>query len=168
MPQRKHITHNCYYYCLHDANRTKNKNISNGYSKTWRHFIIDKANFADFQVIQILVNNSKKQKLEIPKTFFMLVVRLRKFYHHTHISFPLPPSDTQFFILFVFFLHNYDKSVTQTCLFADWMYSSSIGIQGSLLVSSRAGKIFDLNTKHSQFSYKKPLLLSLWCYKNLR
>lgn len=167
MPQRKHITHNCYYYCLHDANRTKNKNISNGYSKTWRHFIIDKANFADFQVIQILVNNSKKQKLEIPKTFFMLVVRLRKFYHHTHIiSLSHFPPQTLTFSFFSFFLHNYDKSVTQTCLFADWMYSSSI--DGSLLVSSRAGKIFDLNTKHSQFSYKKPLLLSLWRCKNLR
>lgn len=45
--------------------------------------------------------------------------------------------------LFPLLMCNYDKSVTQTCLFADWMYSSI----GSALNASYPRKIFDLNTK---------------------
>lgn len=77
-----------------------------------------------FYITQIQIFQYKK--IRNSKDVQMLSLRLNNF---------LP---SYIYTLWASFLCNYDKSVTQTCLFADWIYSSSIGSAFKRIISARS------------------------------
>jgi hypothetical protein len=90
-------------------------------------------------------------KIRNSKDVRMLALRLKNF--------------ISLYTLWASFLCNYDKSVTQTCLFADWMYSSWIGSAFKRIISTRSQqKIFDLNTKCWKYFF---FGVDIFCIENV-